>query len=188
MHSIIERGKALYWGTSEWTAAEILTAIQVAETHHLHKPIVEQPIYNLFDRHRFAADYDAVYEDYGYGSTTWSPLASGLLTGKYNDGIPEDSRLAHPDYTWLQQFATEERLAKVRLLSKLADELDVPLAQLALAWLLRLPEVSSVITGASRVSQVHQNLEALDVLDKLTPDVLAKIEEIMDNDPNKEEV
>ena len=107
MHNIIERGKALYWGTSEWSASEILTAIQVAETHHLHKPVVEQPIYNLLERHRFGPEYDAVYEDYGYGSTTWSPLASGLLTGKYNDGIPDGSRGAISKYDWLEEQLTD---------------------------------------------------------------------------------
>jgi voltage-dependent potassium channel beta subunit len=183
MHNIIERGKALYWGTSEWSAAEILTAIQIAEQHHLHKPVVEQPIYNLFDRHRFAAEYDAVYEDYGYGSTTWSPLASGLLTGKYNDGIPEGSRGDVSRYDWLDELLTDQgRIARVRALEPLANEMGATLAQFSIAWCLQNPYVSSVITGATRLEQVEENMKAADLADRFTPDVMAEIDNIFDSE------
>ena len=180
MHNIIERGKALYWGTSEWSAAEIQSAIQVAERHHLHKPIVEQPIYNLFDRHRFAPEYDAVYEDYGYGSTTWSPLASGLLTGKYNDGIPKGSRGDKSRYDWLEELLTdEERIEKVRTLEPLAKEMGATLAQFSIAWCLQNPYVSSVITGATRVEQVNENMKAPQFVDSFTPEIMTEIERIL---------
>jgi len=179
MHNIIERGKALYWGTSEWSAGDILTAIQIAERHHLHKPIVEQPVYNLFERERFGPEYDAVYEDYGYGSTTWSPLASGLLTGKYNQGIPEGSRGALAKYDWLEEQLTDkERIARVAALEPLAQEMGATLAQFSLAWCLQNPYVSSVITGATRVEQVHENMKALDFVESFTPDVTSEIERI----------
>ncbi len=178
-HNMIERGKALYWGTSEWSAAEILSAIQVAETHHLHKPVVEQPIYNLFDRHRFGPEYDTVYEDYGYGSTTWSPLASGLLTGKYNDGIPKGSRGDVSKYDWLEELLTDPgRIASVRALEPLAREMGASLAQFSLAWCLQNPYVSSVITGATRLEQVEENMKALEFVDAFTPEVMAAIDAI----------
>ena len=179
MHNIIERGKALYWGTSEWEAAEILEAIDVAERHHLHKPIVEQPVFNLFERHRFAPEYDAVYKDHGYGSTTWSPLASGLLTGKYQGGIPKDSRGAVKGMEWLQDKLTDaERLAKVAALEPLAKDMGASLAQFSLAWCLQNPHVSSVITGASRVEQVHENMKALQFVEQFTPDLIEAIDRI----------
>ena len=179
MHNIIERGQALYWGTSEWEAADILEALEVAERRNLHKPIVEQPIYNLFNRHRFAPEYDPVYKDHGYGSTTWSPLASGLLTGKYQAGIPKDSRGALEGYDWLQQEVTDaERLAKVEALCPLAEDIGASLAQFSLAWCLQNPLVSTVLTGASRVEQVHENMRALAFVDQFTPDLLAKIDAI----------
>jgi len=176
MHNIIERGKALYWGTSEWSAGDILTAIQIADRHHLHKPIVEQPVYNLFERERFGPEYDSVYEDYGYGSTTWSPLASGLLTGKYNEGIPEGSRGALARYDWLEEQLTDKkRIARVAALEPLAKEMGATLAQFSLAWCLQNPYVSSVITGATRVEQVHENMKALDFVDSFTPEVMTEI-------------
>ena len=179
MHNIIEKGKALYWGTSEWTAAEILSAITIAERHHLHKPIVEQPVYNLFERHRFAAEYEPVYQDYGYGSTTWSPLASGLLTGKYNAGIPDDSRGALQGLDWLQKDLTDaERLAKVAALEPLAQQMGASLAQFSIAWCLQNPHISTVMTGASRVQQVHENMKAIEFVDRFTPEVMAEIERI----------
>jgi voltage-dependent potassium channel beta subunit len=182
-HNMIERGKALYWGTSEWSAAEILSAIRVAETHHLHKPVVEQPIYNLFDRHRFGPEYDTVYEDYGYGSTVWSPLASGLLTGKYNDGIPEGSRGAVSKYDWLEDLLTDEgRIARVRALQPVASDMGATLAQFALAWCLQNPYVSSVITGATRLEQLQENMRALEFVDKFTPEVMARIDDIFSED------
>ena len=183
MHNIIERGKALYWGTSEWSAAEILSAIQIADKHHLHKPIVEQPVYNLFERHRFGPEYDPVYEDYGYGSTTWSPLASGLLTGKYNDGIPEGSRGAISKYDWLEKDLTNpQRIAKVQALEPLAQEMGATLGQFALAWCLQNPYVSSVITGATRLEQVQENMRALEFVDSFTPEVIAAVDRIFEKE------
>jgi len=129
MHNIIERGKALYWGTSEWSAAEIVAAIEIAERHHLHKPVMEQPIYNMFERHRFSPDYVRVYKEYGYGATTWSPLASGLLTGKYKGGIPKDSRGGLEGYDWLHDHLTDkEKLARVTALEPIAAEMGASLA------------------------------------------------------------
>jgi voltage-dependent potassium channel beta subunit len=179
MHNIIEWGKALYWGTSEWSAAEIATAIEIAERHHLHKPIVEQPQYNMFVRHRFSPEYERVYKTYGYGSTTWSPLASGLLTGKYKGGIPEDSRGALKGYNWLQDHLTDqEKLAKVAALEPIAKEMGASLAQFSLAWCLQNPYVSTVITGASRVEQVQENMKAMEFVDKFTPEIMVQIDEI----------
>lgn len=179
MHNIIEWGKAFYWGTSEWSAAEIVAAIEIAERHHLHKPVVEQPVYNLFERQRFSREYERVYKEYGYGTTIWSPLASGLLTGKYNQGIPEGSRGALKGYDWLHDDLTNaEKLAKVAALEPIAKELDCTLSQLALAWCLKNPYVSTVITGASRVEQVHENMKASEVAPKITPEILHRIEEI----------
>lgn len=179
MHNIIEQGKALYWGTSEWEATDILQAIETAERHHLHKPVVEQPVYNLFERHRFGLDYKPVYQDNGYGSTTWSPLASGLLTGKYNAGIPDNSRGALQELDWLQDQLTDtERLAKVSALRPLADQMGASLAQFSLAWCLQNPNVSTVITGASRVEQVQENMKAIQFVDKFTPDLMKVIDRI----------
>jgi len=179
MHNIIEWGKAIYWGTSEWAAAEIAAAIEIAERHHLHKPVTEQPVYNLFERHRFSPEYQRVYQEYGYGSTTWSPLASGLLTGKYSQGIPAGSRGTLDGYEWLHKHLTDkEKLAKVQALESIAKELGCKLSQLALAWCLKNPFVSTVITGASRVEQVHENMKAGEVAPKLTPEVLDQIEDI----------
>lgn len=186
MHNIIEWGKALYWGTSEWSAGEIVAAIEIAEKHHLHKPVMEQPHYNMFVRERFEKEYARLFKDYGYGATTWSPLASGLLTGKYNNGIPAGSRGALPGYEWLRRSLTDEqRIAKVRALQPLAEELGASLAQMAIAWCLKNPNVSTVITGASRVSQVHENMKALEFVEKLTPEFMQRIEAILENDPNR---
>jgi voltage-dependent potassium channel beta subunit len=179
MHNIIEWGKAIYWGTSEWSAAEIVAAIEIAERHHLHKPITEQPIYNLFERHRFSSEYERVYRDYGYGTTIWSPLASGLLTGKYSKGIPEGSRGTLKGYDWLHDHLTDqEKLAMVEALEPIARELDCTLSQLSLAWCLKNPYVSTVITGASRVEQVHENMKATEIAPRLTPQILERIDEI----------
>jgi voltage-dependent potassium channel beta subunit len=182
MHTIIERGKALYWGTSEWSAQEILTAIAVAERHHLHKPVVEQPVYNLFERHRFGAEYEPVYQDYGYGSTTWSPLASGLLTGKYNDGVPSGSRGALDGLEWLKEQLTDaQKIARVKALQPLAEQMGASLAQFSLAWCLQNPYVSTVMTGASRIEQVHENMKAIEFVDRFTPDLMAEIDQIFDD-------
>ncbi len=180
MHNIVESGKAIYWGTSEWPAADIIAAIEIAERHHLHKPVMEQPEYNIFHRERFEVEYARLFSDYGYGSTTWSPLASGLLTGKYNDGVPEGSRGSLKRYDWLLEQLTDKALIKkVRKLTEIADDLGVTTAQLAIAWLLKNPNVSAVITGASRVEQVCQNMKAVDVVEKLTPDVMGAIEKVI---------
>lgn len=188
MHNIIERGQALYWGTSEWSAGEITAAIEIAERHHLHKPIMEQPQYNLFWRERFEKEYARLFKDYGYGSTIWSPLASGLLTGKYNNGIPADSRGALKGYEWLRERLTDPTLiAKVKALQAIADQLGVPLAQMSLAWCLKNPNVSTVITGASRVEQVRENMKAMQVVDQLTPEVMARIDEITAPRPAEED-
>ena len=180
MHNIVESGKAIYWGTSEWPSADIIAAIEIAERHHLHKPVMEQPEYNMFHRERFEVEYARLFSDYGYGSTTWSPLASGLLTGKYNDGVPEGSRGSLKRYDWLLEQLTDKALIKkVRKLTEIANELGVTTAQLAIAWLLKNPNVSAVITGASRVEQVRQNMKAVDVVEKLTPDVMVAIEKVI---------
>ena len=184
MHTIIEQGKAFYWGTSEWPAADIIAAIEIAERHHLHKPVMEQPQYNLLVRERFEQEYARLFTDYGYGSTIWSPLASGVLTGKYNEGIPADSRGALKDYEWLlPRLTNAERLATVKGLQPISSELGCTLAQLAIAWCLKNPNVSTVITGASRVSQVHENMKALGIAEKLTPQLMEAIENVVKNKP-----
>lgn len=188
MHNIIEQGKAFYWGTSEWAASEIVQAIEIAERHHLHKPVMEQPIYNMFERHRFAKDYVRLYKDYGYGSTIWSPLASGLLSGKYSKGIPKDSRGALKGYDWLKDHLTDkEKLAKVKALEPIAKELGCNLSQLAIAWCLKNPFVSTVITGASRVEQVHENMKASEVTPKITAEILERIDKIFGVKEEEEE-
>jgi voltage-dependent potassium channel beta subunit len=179
MHNIIEWGKAMYWGTSMWSAAEIVEAIAIAERHHLHKPVMEQPVYNLFNREHFSGEYERFYRDYGFGSTIWSPLASGLLSGKYSKGIPKDSRGALKGYEWLHDRLTDQnRLAKVQALEPIASELNCSLAQLSIAWCLKNPFVSTVITGATRVQQVKENMKASEVAPKLTPQILERIEKI----------
>ena len=180
MHDIVASGKALYWGTSEWHADEIRAAWEIADKHHLHKPQMEQPQYNLLHRRRVEREYARLYEDIGLGTTIWSPLASGLLTGKYLDGIPEGSRGALEGYEWLRDFLTDEsNLDKVRNLKAVADELGCSLAQLSIAWCAKNPNVSTVITGASRVDQVHENMAALEVMQSLDEGVMEKIDAIV---------
>ena len=188
IHNIIEWGKAIYWGTSEWSADEIVAAVQIAERHHLHKPVTEQPEYNLFDRKRCEVEYARLFKDYGYGATTFSPLASGLLTGKYLNGIPEDSRAALKGNDWLHDSVTDEdKLAKVRALQPIAKELGCTLSQLSLAWVLKNPNVSTVITGASRVEQLLENLKATEIAPKLTLDVMERIDEVFGIKKEEEE-
>jgi voltage-dependent potassium channel beta subunit len=176
MSDIVSSGQATYWGTSEWTADEIRAAWEIAERHHLHKPMVEQPEYNVLNRRRVEREYARLYEDIGLGLTTWSPLASGLLTGKYLDGVPDDSRAALPGYEWLREMLTDPKSNdKVRSLQSIAGELNCSMAQLAIAWCAKNPNVSTVITGASRAEQVTDNLGALDVLPSLDDDVMARI-------------
>jgi voltage-dependent potassium channel beta subunit len=178
-HDMIQSGKVLYWGTSEWSAAEIMAAYQIAERHHLHKPVMEQPQYNLLHRDRVEVEYSRLYDDIGLGTTTWSPLASGLLTGKYGSGVPADSRAAIKGFEWLAERILEPtRLAKVQSLVPIARELGCTLAQMSIAWCLKNSRVSTVITGASRPSQVVENLQALSVVPKLTADVLQRIEKV----------
>lgn len=180
MSDIVSSGKALYWGTSEWTAEEIRAAYEIAERHHLHKPVMEQPQYNLFERKKVEREYARLYEDWGLGLTTWSPLASGLLTGKYADGIPDGSRASLPGYEWLRDYVTDAtKNDQVKELTVIAERLGVTTSQLAIAWCAANPNVSTVITGASNVDQVHENLKALDALAQLTPEVLAEIAEIV---------
>ena len=178
MSDIVSSGRALYWGTSEWPADEIREAWEVAERHHLHKPVMEQPQYNLFNRRRVERDYARLYEDIGLGLTTWSPLASGLLTGKYRNGIPEGSRASLHGYEWLRDAVTSNAANEaVGKLETIAKELGCTVGQLALAWCASNPHVSTVITGASRVEQVRENIAALDVLPLLTQDLLARIDQ-----------
>lgn len=176
MSDIVSAGKATYWGTSEWTADEIRAAWEIAERHHLHKPVMEQPQYNLFETKKVEREFARLYDDIGLGLTTWSPLASGLLTGKYADGIPEGSRASLPGYEWLRDYLTDaDRNTKVRELGQVADRLGVTTAQLAIAWCAANPRVSTVITGASRPEQVTENMGALKALEQLTPDVMGEI-------------
>ncbi len=183
MDIVIKQGKAFYWGTSEWSAAEIMRADAVARQYNLTPPSMEQPQYNMFTRDRFEKEYVPLYSELGYGTTIWSPLASGLLTGKYNNGIPENSRAALKGYEWLQKDITPERVAKVKQLQPIADDLGCTLAQLGLAWCLTNPNVSTVITGASRAEQVTENMKALDIAPKLTPEILEQIEGVLGNKP-----
>ncbi len=179
LHNVIEQGKALYWGTSEWSADEIRAAYEVAERHHLHKPVMEQPQYHLFHRKRVEQEYARLYDDIGLGLTTWSPLASGLLTGKYRQGIPAGSRGAMQNVSFLRDGLLDARKnAAVGELEAIAQQLDCSVAQLALAWVAHNPQVSSVILGASKLSQLQENLGALSVLPKFTPEVLAQMDAI----------
>jgi voltage-dependent potassium channel beta subunit len=179
MSEMITRGKALYWGTSEWSAADIRAAWDIADRHHLHKPVMEQPQYHLFHRKRVEQEYARLYDDIGLGLTTWSPLASGLLTGKYRNGIPPGSRGALESMSWLAQGLTDAaKNAAVDQLEGIAAEIGASVAQMAIAWVAKIPRVSTVITGASNVGQLRANLAAADVIEKLTPEVLARIDAI----------
>jgi len=187
MHHLVQRGLALYWGTSEWSAAQIRQAHDFARREHLLPPAMEQPEYNMFHRHRVEVEYAPLYDEIGLGTTIWSPLASGVLTGKYNEGLPDGSRFALPDYQWLRPRLDspegQARLAKVAQLMPVAEELGCTPAQLALAWCLSNDDVSTVITGASRPEQVVENMKALAVADDLTPELLERIEGVLDNRP-----
>ncbi|MBC8011133.1 MAG: aldo/keto reductase [Burkholderiales bacterium] len=180
MHDLITQGKVLYWGTSEWTAPEIAEARRLCEKHHLHAPVMEQPQYNLFHRQRVEQELAPLYDaEPGLGTTIWSPLASGLLTGKYNSGVPADSRLAVKGLEWLRDRVTDgqkDKLAVVPALAEIARELDTTLPRLAVAWCLANPRVSTVILGASKPAQLQENLGALEVLPRLTPAVLARLD------------
>jgi voltage-dependent potassium channel beta subunit len=179
MSDMITQGKALYWGTSEWSAADIRAAYDIADRHHLHKPLMEQPQYHLFHRQRVEQEYARLYEDIGLGLTTWSPLASGLLTGKYRDGIPAGSRASMENMAFLRNEITDRaKNEAVAQLEPIAQELGATLAQLAIAWCTKNPRVSTVITGASKLSQLQINLGAAQVAEKLTPEVMARIDAV----------
>ena len=181
MSEMVSSGKAHYWGTSEWSAQELLEAYEIAERYHLHKPTMEQPQYHLFHRERLEVEYDPLFKKYQMGTTIWSPLASGILSGKYLDGIPADSRANLPGYEWLREKLTDqETLNKVRKLKVISDRLDCSLSQLALAWCASNPNVSTVITGASRVEQVYENMKSLEVLEMITAELKNEIQEIVD--------
>lgn len=188
MHDLIQQGKVLYWGTSEWSAQQITEAHVAAREWNLTPPTMEQPQYNLFVREKVERDYAPLYDGVGLGTTIWSPLASGILTGKYNNGIPADSRVNLPGYEWLRESLEsptgQDRLAKVAKLAKLSDEAGLPIHHLALLWCLQNPNVSTVILGASRVEQLTDNLAALEAQDKMTPDLMDAIEAILQNKPD----
>jgi len=176
---LIKQGKIFYWGTSEWSAAEIISAIKIAREHGLTPPVMEQPQYSLLARERFEKEYASVFTDYGYGSTIWSPLASGVLSGKYDGGVPAGSRLSQQSYDWLKdRLITPDNIAKVKALEPIAKELGVTRAQLAIAWGLKNPNVSTVITGATRPEQVTENMKALGVAERLTPELMAQLDKL----------
>jgi len=187
MNYVIDKGWAFYWGTSEWTAQQITEAWGVAERLGLMGPIVEQPEYNLLSSHKVEAEYVPLYNNYGIGLTTWSPLASGVLTGKYNSGVvPPDSRFALENYKNLaSRSLVEDVLKKVNGLKPIADELGVPLSQLAIAWCAANPNVSSVITGATKEYQIKENMKAINVIPMLTPAVMEKIEAVVQTKPKR---
>jgi voltage-dependent potassium channel beta subunit len=182
-NQVIREGKAFYWGTSEWSAAEIMRATDFARRNSLRPPSMEQPQYNLFHRQRFEEEYAPLYKELGYGTTTWSPLYGGMLTGKYNKGeIPEGSRADLDNFEWMKErVQNEQKLAVTRKLAEVADDLGVSMAQLSLAWVLKNPNVSTVITGASKISQVEENMKAVEIKKQLTEDVMERINGIVKN-------
>lgn len=190
MTHVINQGKAFYWGTSEWSAQQIMAAYGIARREHLIPPTMEQPQYNMFNREMIEKEYARLYTEIGLGTTIWSPLASGLLTGKYNQGLPTGTRATLEGYGWLKKRfvdqEAQERIAKVQLLTPIADELDCSLAQLALAWCLKNPHVSTVITGASKVEQVQENMGAIDVAERLDGALMERIDQILGNKPEAE--
>lgn len=190
MHELIQQGKVLYWGTSEWSAEQIMQAYSVAREYHLTPPTMEQPQYNMLHRHRVEGEYRRLYSEIGLGTTIWSPLASGLLTGKYNDGIPEGSRLQLPGYEWLRKKLEgetgQEQLQKVRKLSQLCKDWQIELTNLAIAWCLKNPQVSTVILGASKTEQLEQNLKSLSLVPCLTDEMMQQLDAILQNKPEAE--
>ncbi len=185
---VIRQGKAFYWGTSEWTAGDIMRADGIARQYGLTPPSMEQPQYNMLTRQRFEVEYLPIFRDLGYGTTIYSPLASGLLSGKYLNGIPKGSRMDIPEMGWLRDYAlVPEKTQIIKNLMPIASEVDATLAQLALAWVLKNPNVSSVITGATRPEQVTENMKAIYVAEKLTPDVMNRIEGVLMNRPQRHE-
>jgi voltage-dependent potassium channel beta subunit len=184
MHNLIQQGKVLYWGTSEWSAQEIMEAHAFAERYALIGPTMEQPQYNMLERQKVEVDYARIYKTYGLGTTIWSPLASGVLSGKYNAGFQNDTRLSIPGMDWLKESAlAEKNIEKARKLAALANELGMSQAVLAIAWCLKNENVSTVILGASKVEQLKENFKALEAKEKLTEEVMERIEKILDNKP-----
>jgi len=187
MNFLINQGVAFYWGTSEWSAAQIMEAYSIARQYDLIPPSMEQPQYNMFNRINVEREYVHLYNEIGLGTTVWSPLASGLLTGKYNSGIPQGTRVTLEGYSWLLEDFTsvdaKQNIEKVKEIMPIATELGASIAQLAIAWCLKNPNVSTVITGASKPSQISENMKALDFVEKLTPDVMERIETILGNKP-----
>lgn len=184
MHNLILQGKVLYWGTSEWSAQEIQEAIGVARQYNLIPPIVEQPQYNMLHRNRVEVEYAQLYKNHGLGTTIWSPLMSGILSGKYNEGFPKDTRLSLHDLEWLKEsILLESNLQKIKALGGIAKQLGISQSNLALAWCLKNPNVSTVLTGATRLEQLQENLKAMDVLPFLNDEVMEKIEEVLNNKP-----
>jgi voltage-dependent potassium channel beta subunit len=184
MNTLIQQGKILYWGTSEWSGVEIMEAHRVARQFNLIGPTMEQPQYNLFEREKVEKEYLGIYETVGLGTTIWSPLASGLLTGKYNKGIPEGSRLALEEMSWLKdKMLADDKINKINQLSELAKELGVSTASLSIAWCIKNPHVTTAILGATKKEQLHDNLKAVEVMEKITPEIMEKIELFMQNKP-----
>jgi voltage-dependent potassium channel beta subunit len=184
MHNLIQQGKILYWGTSQWSGAEIMEAHRVAQQYKLIGPSMEQPQYNMFERYKVEMDYLPVYKNAGLGTTIWSPLAAGFLTGKYLQGIPEDSRLAITGFDWLKdRWLQEEKINKLKKLVALADTLGVSMASLAIAWTIKNPQVTTAILGATKKEQLTENLKALDTLKLLSPELMCEIEKILLNKP-----
>jgi aryl-alcohol dehydrogenase-like predicted oxidoreductase len=184
MNLLIQQGKILYWGTSEWSGVEIMEAHRVAAQYGLIPPSVEQPQYNLLERNKLENEFLGIFNSVGMGTTIWSPLASGLLTGKYNNGIPEGSRLALEGFDWLKdQLMVDEKLASVRQLETVAKELGTPMSTMAIAWCVKNPNVTTAILGATKKEQLLENLKALEVLPKLTPEVMQRIDDIMQTKP-----
>lgn len=187
MTHIINQGKAFYWGTSEWSAREIRQAYDIARREHLIPPTMEQPQYNMFARDKIENEYAPLYSEIGLGTTIWSPLASGILSGKYNDGMPDSTRFSLKGYEWLKNRLNSDegkaQIEKVRKLTALAGEIGFTMAQMALAWCLKNRNVSTVITGATKPQQVTENMKALEAVGKLTPEIMERIEQILGNKP-----
>jgi voltage-dependent potassium channel beta subunit len=184
MHNLIQQGKILYWGTSQWSGAEIMEAHRVAQQYGLIGPVMEQPQYNMFERYKVEMDYLPVYQNVGLGTTIWSPLAAGFLTGKYLQGIPEGSRLGIEGFEWLKdRWMQEEKIAKLRSLVSVADMLGVSMPSMAIAWTIKNPNVTTAILGATRREQLEENLKALDVLNLLSPEIMQEIDRILGNKP-----
>ncbi len=187
MNDLIRQGKILYWGTSEWTGVEIMEAHRVAQEFKLIGPTMEQPQYNLFERYKVEKDFSRIYETVGLGTTIWSPLASGVLSGKYNDGIPKGSRLSLSEMSWLKErWITEDKIKRVKKLSEVAKKMGVPLATLSIAWCIKNTHVTTAILGATKKQQLTENLKALEVMNQLTPEIMEKIDKIMGTKPHAE--